>query len=109
MSKSAKSKLRKTAAPAPRAKRVPTPRKSKPPQTAASRPSATRENSKLANMIALLRRKEGATLEQMMKATDWQSHSVRGAMSGALKKKRGLDITSVKEGSMRVYRIVGAG
>ena len=108
MSKSAKSKLRKTAAPAPRAKRVPTPRKSKPPQTAASRPSATRENSKLANMIALLCRKEGATLEQMMKATGWQSHSVRGAMSGALKKKRGLNVTSSKEGSVRVYRIVKA-
>jgi hypothetical protein len=108
MSKTVKSKPRKTASPAQRAKRVPTPRKNKSSQTATT-PSSTRENSKLAAMIALLRRKEGATLEQMMNATDWQSHSVRGAMSGALKKKRGLDITSVKEGSVRVYRIVDAG
>jgi hypothetical protein len=109
MSKTSKSKPRKVAAPARRAKRVSTPRNSMPSQTASARPSATRENSKLANMIALLRRKEGATLEQIMKVTDWQSHSVRGAMSGALKKKRELNITSVKEGSVRVYRIVGAG
>lgn len=108
MSKTSKSKPRKVAAPARRAKRVPTPHNSKPSQTAAPRSSSTRENSKLANMIALLRRKEGATLEQMMKATDWQSHSVRGAMSGALKKKRELNITSTKEGSVRVYRIVDA-
>ena len=107
MSKTVKSKPRKTASPAQRTKREPTPRKNK-PSKAATAPSSTRENSKLANMIALLRRKEGATLEQIMKATDWQSHSVRGAMSGALKKKRGLDIASVKEGSVRVYRIVDA-
>ena len=108
MSKIVKSKSRKAAAPAQRGKHVLTPRKSKPSQTAAPRPSVTRENSKLANMIALLCRKEGATLEQMMKATGWQSHSVRGAMSGALKKKRGLNVTSSKEGSVRVYRIVKA-
>jgi hypothetical protein len=59
-------------------------------------------------MIALLRRKEGATLEQMMKATDWQAHSVRGAMSGALKKKRGLTITSAKDGTTRTYHITDA-
>ena len=107
MSKTAKSKPRKAASPVRRTKRVPIPRKSKPSQTATA-PSSTRENSKLANMITLLRRKEGATLEQMMKTTDWQSHSVRGAMSGALKKKRGLDIASVKEGSVRIYRVVDA-
>jgi hypothetical protein len=107
MSRTAQSKPRKAASPAQRAKRISTPRKIKPSQ-AATASSSTRENSKLANVIALLRRKEGATLEQMMKATDWQSHSVRGAMSGALKKKRGLDITSVKEGSVRLYRIVDA-
>jgi hypothetical protein len=108
MSKTAKSKPRKAASSAQRVKRVATPRKNKPSQTATA-PSSTRENSKLANMIALLRRKEGATLEQMMKATEWQSHSVRGAISGALKKKRELNIASVKEGSVRVYRIVSAG
>ena len=43
-----------------------------------------------------------------MKATGWQAHSVRGAISGALKKKRGLTVTSDAEsGDARIYRIVG--
>jgi hypothetical protein len=104
-----KSKSRKTIAAAQRSKRAPTSRRRKPSQAASGRASTAREDSKLANMIALLRRKEGATLEQMTKATDWQSHSVRGAMSGSLKKKRGLNITSAKEGPVRVYRITDEG
>jgi hypothetical protein len=87
---------------------TPTPtRKSKTakPVPGKTTPTPTRQNSKLADMIALLRRPQGATLEQMMKATDWQVHSVRGAMSGALKKKRGLNITSTKTDKTRVYRI----
>jgi hypothetical protein len=85
-------------------------RKRKSPNTAASLSTSPtpRETSKLADMIALLRRKEGATLDQMMKTTDWQAHSVRGAMSGALKKKRGLTITSIKDAGTRTYRIAEA-
>ena len=57
-------------------------------------------------MIDLLRRPEGAGIEEITAATGWQSHTVRGAMSGALKKKLGLDITSEKtEERGRVYRI----
>ena len=57
-------------------------------------------------MIDLLRRPEGATIEEITAATEWQSHTVRGAMSGALKKKLGLEITSEKmEERGRVYRI----
>ncbi|MEQ9260585.1 MAG: DUF3489 domain-containing protein [Roseovarius sp.] len=57
-------------------------------------------------MIDLLRRPEGAGIEEITVATGWQSHTVRGAMSGALKKKLGLEITSKKvEGLGRVYRI----
>ena len=57
-------------------------------------------------MIDLLRRPEGATIEEITAATEWQSHTVRGAMSGALKKKLGLKITSEKvEERGRVYRI----
>lgn len=71
----------------------------------------TKENepaaSKLALISALLRRPEGATLEQMVAATGWQAHSVRGAMSGALKKKQGLTISSEKSDGQRVYRISG--
>jgi len=47
-------------------------------------------------MIAMLRRPEGATIAQICEATEWQSHTVRGAFAGALKKKRGLEVTSEK-------------
>lgn len=60
---------------------------------------------KLGDMLKLLRRPAGATLEQMMNATGWQAHSVRGAMSGSLKKKQGLAITSEKTDGKRIYRV----
>jgi hypothetical protein len=68
-------------------------------------PASVRANSKLGKMIALLRRQDGATIAQMMKATGWQAHSVRGAMSGAIKMRLGLTITSTKLGAGRTYRI----
>ena len=67
---------------------------------------STREGTKQAVLIELLKRPEGATLPQMTEATGWQVHTVRGAMAGALKKKLGLEITSEKQtGTDRVYRI----
>jgi hypothetical protein len=69
-------------------------------------PRTTRDGTKQAVLIELLRRAEGATLPQMIEATGWQVHTVRGAMAGALKKKLGLDITSEKQtGTDRIYRI----
>ncbi len=66
----------------------------------------TRENSKQAQMIELLKRPDGATLNQLVEATGWQAHTVRGAMAGALKKKLGLNIESEKtDGQERKYRI----
>jgi hypothetical protein len=66
----------------------------------------SREGTKEALLIALLRRPEGATVAQVIEATGWQPHTVRGAVSGALKKKRGLAVTSEKgENGERVYRI----
>lgn len=58
-------------------------------------------------MIAMLRRPEGATVDQIMDITGWQRHSIRGAMAGTLKKKLGLIIASEKAGGKgaRVYRI----
>ena len=54
----------------------------------------------------MLRAEGGATIEEIMVATGWQSHTIRGAMSGALKKKLGLEVTSEKtEERGRVYRI----
>ncbi len=69
-------------------------------------PATLRPDSKQALLVELLRRKEGATIAQAVKATGWQPHSVRGAISGTLKKKLGLAVTSDKvEGRGRVYRI----
>jgi hypothetical protein len=68
--------------------------------------SAARQGSKQALMIDLLKRKSGATIDELVKATGWQAHSVRGAMSGALKNKLGLTVASEKvDGRGRVYRI----
>ncbi len=68
--------------------------------------SVSRENSKQAKIIELLKRPEGATIQQLCEATGWQKHTVRGAFAGSLKKKLGLLITSTKEsGSERIYRI----
>jgi len=66
----------------------------------------TREHSKQAAVIALLKRPEGATIAQICASTGWQSHTVRGTFAGAFKKKLGLTITSEKaSGRDRVYRI----
>ena len=73
------------------------------PQTKAPRPSAP--TSKLEMLVELMRAKSGATIDQLTKATGWQKHSVRGAISGALKKNRGFKITSERIDGVRVYRI----
>jgi hypothetical protein len=62
--------------------------------------------TKLAQLEAMLRRPNGVTIEQISKSLAWQAHSVRGAMSGALKKKQGLTITNEKtDDGRRLYRI----
>lgn len=69
-------------------------------------PRHTRAHSKQAQVIAMLRRPEGATIRQIMDATGWQPHTVRGTLAGALKNKLGLTIVSDKpQGGERVYRI----
>jgi Protein of unknown function (DUF3489) len=71
------------------------------------KPAAARDGSKKAEVLGLLRRKGGATLAQIMKATGWQAHSVRGFISGALGKKMGLTVGSVRrEDGERVYTLV---
>jgi len=62
-------------------------------------------SSKLDQIVSALRAPKGATIAQLVTLTGWQAHSVRGAMSGALKKQRGLNITSTKSGDERVYKI----
>ncbi len=62
--------------------------------------------SKSARVIALLEKPKGATLAELMKATGWQAHSVRGFLSGTLRKKMGLRIESAKRGhGERAYSI----
>jgi hypothetical protein len=79
-----------------------------------------RTGTKQALMIDMLKRPEGATVEQIAAATGWQHHTIRGAISGALKKKLGLTVEATRtrdvgpnqtgaKGSTTVYRITGPG
>jgi hypothetical protein len=73
----------------------------------ATQSKPAREGSKKAIVLELLRRPEGATLADLMSATGWQAHSVRGFLSGALGKKMDLAVESAKSAAGgRVYRIV---
>jgi hypothetical protein len=65
-----------------------------------------REGSKAATVLDLLKRPDGATLAELMKATGWQAHSVRGFLSGTVSKKMGLAVASTKvEDGERTYSI----
>ena len=69
-------------------------------------PKAPRKDSKQAQLIAMLRRAKGATINEIAEALEWQPHTVRGAIAGALKKKLGLDVTSEKDEKRgRIYRL----
>jgi len=66
----------------------------------------TRADTKQAQLIAMLKRRKGASIEEIGEKFGWQAHTVRGAIAGALKKKLGLDVISEKiERRGRVYRI----
>ena len=72
----------------------------------AANEKGTRDGSKAAKVLDLLKRAEGATLGELMKATGWQAHSVRGFLSGTVSKKLGLAVTSTKvEDGERTYSI----
>jgi hypothetical protein len=64
-----------------------------------------RKNTKTARILALLQRPNGATLETLMKATGWQAHSVRGFLSGQLRKRMHLRLKSSKQDGARVYTL----
>lgn len=69
-----------------------------------SNTNKTKPKSKIDLLTARLSRPSGATLDELMKNTGWQAHSVRGAMAGTLRKK-GLVVTSEKIDGVRRYRI----
>jgi Protein of unknown function (DUF3489) len=67
---------------------------------------APRPGSKLAMVVDLLEREAGATIAEIMTATGWQQHTVRGALAGSITKKLGRTVISEKiEGRGRVYRL----
>jgi len=75
-------------------------------QPPASKPPTPRAGTKQAQIITLLQRPEGATIAEIVAATGWQAQSARGMISGALKKKLGLPITSEKvDGRGTVHRL----
>jgi hypothetical protein len=102
------------AAPAKRQAKV---KAAKPAKAAPTEKPTPRAGTKQATMIEMLKRPKGATVEQIAAATGWQHHTIRGAISGALKKKLGLTVEATRtreispertgaKGSSTTYRIV---
>ena len=94
---------RRTTEPAPASER----RAAEPKALPASRSGSQKSPTKLGILLELLRRPGGATVAEMMRATGWQAHSVRGAMAGALKRRR-IPIGSAKADGVRRYNASAA-
>ena len=65
-----------------------------------------RVGDKVGGMIVMLCRDKGASIPELSKATGWQPHSIRAAISATIKKKLGLDVQSEKVGDVRRYRVI---
>jgi hypothetical protein len=107
-----------TAPPARRETKAKAAKPAKPAKVAPVEKPTPRTGTKQALMIEMLTRPEGATVDQIAEATGWQKHTIRGAISGALKKKLGLAVEAIRirevgpnntgaKGSATVYRITG--
>jgi hypothetical protein len=101
----AKGQASKAATPAKKTPKAPKKAKS-PKESEGEKAGGVREGSKTATVLALIQRAKGATLAEIMEATSWQPHSVRGFISGTLGKKMGLKVESAKrEDGERVYSL----
>jgi hypothetical protein len=68
------------------------------PKAAKTAPAPPTKTTKQDQVLALLRRQDGASIDEIVAATDWQPHSARGFLSGAVKKRLGIDVISEKGG-----------
>ena len=70
----------------------------------ATKAGPARHGSKAAKVLELLKRPEGASMKELLKATNWQPHSVRGFLSGTVRKKMAMTVTSIRvNGGERTY------